>query len=89
MVGNAPGRDAGEILGPIRLETGVEPRNCSFSPDGRWAVVTVLSSGADVEFARTASGRDLSAGADLTVDWLLFELPGGTLAERTRRGHSL
>lgn len=38
-----------------------------------------------MQFARTASGRDLSAGADLTVDWLLFELPGGTLAERTRR----
>jgi hypothetical protein len=38
-----------------------------------------------VQFARTGSGRDLSAGADLTVDWLRFELPGGTLAERTRR----
>lgn len=70
---------------PLRLETGAEPRSCSFSADGKWAVVTVLSSGRNVTFGITGSGRDLAAGEDLAVDWLLFGLPGGNLAERSRR----
>jgi hypothetical protein len=81
----AAGRDVLAAPSPVRLETGGEPRSCSFSLDGRWGVVTVLSSGRNVTFARTASGRDLSAGADLPVDWLLFGLPDGSLAERKRR----
>ncbi len=70
---------------PVRLRTDAESRSCSFSMDGRWAAVTVLSSGQNVTFGHTLSGQDLSAGADLTVDWLLFRLPDGTLVERTRR----
>ncbi len=70
---------------PVRLRTDAEPRSCSFSMDGRWAVVTVLSSGRAVAFGHTPSGHDLSAGEDLTVDWLLFRMPDGTLVERTRR----
>ena len=83
--GLATGQDALAGPPPLRLETGTEPRSCSFSADGGWAVVTVLSSGRNVTLAITGSGRDLSAGEDLTVDWLLFGLPGGNLAQRTRQ----
>jgi hypothetical protein len=81
----ATGQDALAGPPPLRLETGAEPRSCSFSQDGGWAVVTVLSSGRNVTLGVTGSGRDLSAGEDLTVDWLLFGLPGGDLAQRRRR----
>jgi len=38
-----------------------------------------------VTFGITGSGRDLAAGEDLTVDWLLFGLPDGNLVERKRQ----
>ncbi|RSM48946.1 hypothetical protein DMB66_45620 [Actinoplanes sp. ATCC 53533] len=70
----AAGRSALAFPAPVRLHTDTAPHSCSFSPDGRWAVVTVPSSRA-VSFSK----------ADLTVDWLLFSLPDGNLVERRRR----